>query len=53
MNALVNVDAAILLMNMFVQIVNWVFVNQNRFGNDLAIIWKIDYMPYNVLAINE
>ncbi len=36
MNALVNVDAVILLMNMFVQIVNWVFVNQNRFGNDLA-----------------
>jgi len=46
MNALVNVDAAILLMNMFVQIVNWVFVNQNRFGINL------DKVPLTIFMFN-
>jgi len=35
MNALVSVDVIILQMIMFVQIVNWVIVNQNRFGSKL------------------
>jgi len=35
MNALASVDVIILQTNMFVQVVNWVIVNQNRFGSKL------------------
>ncbi len=35
MNVLASVGVIILQTNMFVQVVNWVIVNQNRFGSKL------------------